>query len=66
MSAKPDFATMTSSDLRTYVLDHRQDQDALQAYLDKRRDEGKGSKTYGADDDVSTAIDEYLAKMRSN
>ncbi|BAY79910.1 hypothetical protein NIES25_63980 (plasmid) [Nostoc linckia NIES-25] len=35
MSVKPDFATMTTSELRAYVLEHRDDEEALHAYLDK-------------------------------
>jgi quinol monooxygenase YgiN len=35
MSAKPDFATMSKFELRAYVLEHRDDREALHAYLDK-------------------------------
>jgi hypothetical protein len=65
MSAKPDFTTMTFSELRAYVLDHRDDQDALQVFLDKCQSSQAGSRKYGVDEDVSEAIDQYLTERRS-
>ncbi|MGV0024601.1 DUF6887 family protein [Phormidesmis priestleyi] len=64
MSMKPDFAAMTTLELRAYVLAHREDQDALQAYLDKRHSENPGSRVYQPEEDVSEAIAEYLENKR--
>lgn len=66
MSAKPDFSGMTQSELRAYVLDHRNDEEALHAYIDKCRAENPPSKKYGPGDDVSAAIDEYLRKRKQS
>jgi len=33
--SKPDFSVMTEQELRAYVLNHRQDKAAFEAYLDK-------------------------------
>ncbi len=60
MSGKPDFAMMTAPELRTYVLEHRDDEAALQAYLDRRSVEHPSSRVYKAEDNVADAITEYL------
>lgn len=60
MSLKPDFTTMTPSELRAYVLEHREDEEALQVYLDKCRTENPNSRTYSAEENVADAIAEYL------
>ncbi|NEQ97725.1 MAG: hypothetical protein F6K30_13570 [Cyanothece sp. SIO2G6] len=64
MNLKPDFATLTTPQLRTYVLEHRDDRDALHAYLDRRRSENPHSQVYTVDDDVSEAIANYLQNHR--
>ncbi len=64
MSMKPDFAAMTSQQLRAYVLEHRSDEEALQAFLDKRRSESPTSRVYRSEDDVAEAIAEYLEHKR--
>jgi hypothetical protein len=64
MSVKPDFAAMTSQQLRAYVLEHRDDEEALQAFLDRRRSENPNSRVYRAEDDVAEAIAEYLERKR--
>ncbi|BAU12913.1 hypothetical protein LEP3755_34480 [Leptolyngbya sp. NIES-3755] len=66
MSAKPDFNSMTQSELRAYVLDHRDDDEALHAFIDKRRAENPPSRKYGAGDDISAAIDEYLKQLEDH
>jgi hypothetical protein len=64
MSIKPDFATMTSLELRAYVLAHRNDDNnALQAYLDKLHTENPDSRVYKSDDEAE-AIAEYLKNKR--
>ena len=64
MSVKPDLTTMTTLQLRAYVLEHREDDEALQAYLDKLHAENPNSRVYKAEDDVSEAIGEYLKSKR--
>lgn len=60
MSVKPDFSELTTQQLRAYVLEHRDDQDALHTYLDRRHSEHPDSRVYGDNDDVSEAIAQYL------
>lgn len=36
---KPDFAVMTKEELNTYVLEHREDDEAFYALMDKLRTE---------------------------
>ena len=59
---KPNFATMTTAEVRAYLLAHRDDQEALQAYIDKTDAENPNPRYYGPDDSISEAIDEYLKK----
>lgn len=35
MNQKPNFQTMTEQDLKSYVLSHREDNEAFYAYVDK-------------------------------
>ncbi|NET54863.1 MAG: hypothetical protein F6K47_01240 [Symploca sp. SIO2E6] len=60
MSIKPDFATMTIIELRAYVLEHRDDEEALHIYLDKLHAKNPDSRVYKPEDDVAEAISEYL------
>lgn len=60
MSVKPNFATMTTIELRAYVLEHRDEEEALHAYLDKLHAENPSSRVYKPEDDVNEAITEYL------
>ena len=64
MSVEPDFARMTTGQLRAYVLAHRDDDEALQGYLDRRRLENPNSRVYNAEDNVTAAIAEYLSSKR--
>lgn len=64
MSVKPDFATMTTIELRVYLLEHRDDQEALHAYLDKLHAENPNTRAYGSEDNVSDAIAQYLQNKR--
>jgi hypothetical protein len=63
MNTKPDFTQMSSSDLRAYVLEHRTDQEALQAYVDKRQVENPVRRKYSPNDNISGAIDDYLKSL---
>jgi hypothetical protein len=64
MSVNPDFATMTTPQLRAYVLEHRTDNEALQAYLDRRHAENPNSRVYKAEDNVSDVIAAYLKSKK--
>lgn len=64
MSVKPDFATMTTIELRAYLLEHRDDQEALHAYLDKLHAENPSTRAYSSEDNVSDAIAQYLQIKR--
>ena len=60
MSAKPNFSAMTTPEMRAYVLEHRDDQSALQALLDKLHSDNPNPRTYGPNDNISEAISAYL------
>lgn len=64
MSVKPNFAAMSTPQLRAYVLEHRDNEEALQAYLDRRHSENPNSQTYKAEDDVAEAIAAYLKNKK--
>lgn len=60
MSVKPDFATMTTIQLRAYILKHRDDEEAFHTYLDKLHAENPTSRVYAPEENVADAIAEYL------
>lgn len=60
MSAKPDFATMSKFELRAYVLDHREEEEALHAYLDRLHAENPHSRIYQPNDNVAEAVAEFM------
>ncbi len=60
MSAKQNLITMSISELRAYVLQHRDDEEALQAYLDKVHDEKPVSRIHTPEENVSDALAQYL------
>jgi hypothetical protein len=64
MSVKPDFASMTTIDLRAYVLEHRDDEEALHIYLDKLHAENPNSRLYAPEEDSVAAIDDYLRNKK--
>jgi hypothetical protein len=64
MSVKPDLATMTTIQLRAYILKHRDDEEALHAYLDKLHAENPSSRVYTPEDNVADAIAEYLQNKK--
>lgn len=65
MSITPDFATMTATELRVYILEHRDNEEALHAYIDKLHVENSNSQVYQPEDDVTEAIAQYLEKKRN-
>jgi hypothetical protein len=66
MSVKPDFTTMTMLELRAYVLANRDNEEALQAYLDKLHSVNPSSRVYNPEDNVAEAIAEYLDNKRQS
>ena len=64
MSGNQNFSTMTATELRAYVLAHRDEEEALHAYLDKLHAENRGSQIYNPDDNVADAIAEYLKNKK--
>jgi hypothetical protein len=60
MSAKQNLIEMSISELRAYVLQHRNDQQALQAYLDKVHAENPTSRIHTPEENVGDALAEYL------
>jgi hypothetical protein len=65
MSVKPDFATMNKFELRTYVLGHRDDEEALHAYLDRLHAENPSTRVYKPEENVAAAIADYLTSSPS-
>ena len=64
MTVKPDFSAMTTAEMRAYVLEHRDDQEALQVFLDKAHSDNPNPRTYGPNDNISEVISEYIEKKR--
>lgn len=60
MSVKPNFVTMTATELRAYVLEHRDEEGALHAYLDRLHAQKQNSQVYKPEDNTAEAIAEYL------
>ncbi|MGB3295986.1 MAG: hypothetical protein WBB01_23635 [Phormidesmis sp.] len=54
---------MTAAEAKAYLLEHRDDPEALQAFLEKSRALNPNPRTYGPDDNISDAIDEYLKEQ---
>jgi hypothetical protein len=60
MSTKQNLITMSKNELRAYVLEHRDDEEALQAYLDRVHAENPTSRIHTPEENVSDALAEYL------
>jgi hypothetical protein len=61
MSTKQNLNAMSKSELRAYVLQHRDDLEALQTYLDKVQTENtSSSRVHSIDENVGEALDRYL------
>ncbi len=60
MSVKPDFVTMTTTELRAYVLEHRDDKEVLRIFLDRLHAENPNPRVYTSEDNIADAITEYL------
>lgn len=61
-----DYAAMTDQQLKQYFLEHRNDEAALQAYLDRRSQRSKVVITTADDPDfdqkIQTAIEQQISK----
>jgi hypothetical protein len=64
MSTKQNLVAMSKSELRAYVLQHRDDEEALQAYLDKVQIENTSSRIHSASENVSDALADYLERQK--
>ena len=60
MSKKQNLIAMSINELRAYVLQHREDEEALQAYLDKVYSEKPVSRIHAPEENVSDALAQYL------
>ena len=63
MSAKPNLMTMTKIELRAYILEHREDEEALHLYLDKAHTDNPNSRIYSTEENVSDAVTEYIQNL---
>jgi hypothetical protein len=63
MSAKPNLMTMTKTELRAYLLEHREDEEALHLYLDKAHTDNPNSRIYRPEENVSDAVAEYIQNL---
>jgi phosphoketolase len=63
MSTKQNLMMMSKHELRAYVLQNRDDEEALQVYLDKVATENPNSHIYGPDENVSDALARYLEQQ---
>jgi hypothetical protein len=60
MSNNPNLMTMNKAELRAYVLTHREDEEALQVYLDLVGNETPKSRIYSPEENVEVAIEQYM------
>lgn len=60
MSGKQNLTIMTKAELRNYVLQHREDEEALQLYLDKVNTENPSPHIHSPEENVGDALATYL------
>jgi hypothetical protein len=63
MSVKPNLMSMTKTELRAYLLAHREDEEALHLYLDKAHTANPNSRIYSPEENVSDAVAEYIQRL---
>ncbi len=63
ISTKQNLMTMTKTELRAYLVEHREDEEALHLYLDKAHTENPNSRIYSPDENVSDAVAEYIQSL---
>ena len=66
MSTKPDFAIMTTLDLRAYVLQHRDDEEALHFLIDKLKANSSSSRVYSPEDNITEALAEHFQSTQQS
>jgi DNA-binding phage protein len=64
MSTKQDLMMMSKSELRAYVLQHREDEEALQVYLDKVHTENPNAHIHSPTEDVRDALARYIDSQK--
>ena len=63
MTLKPDFQQMSRKELRTYVLNHREDEEALQIYMARLRNEpGIIRQTGGLNEEDLNQLEQLIEK----
>lgn len=64
MTQKPDFHQMSRKELRTYVLAHREDEEALRIYIDRmRREPGVIRQIGGPNQEDLTQLERLLERQ---
>jgi hypothetical protein len=66
MSTKPDFATMTTIDLRAYLLQHRDDEEALHVLIDKLKANSSSTRVYSPEDNIADALTEHMQSVQTS
>jgi hypothetical protein len=64
MSGKQNLMTMTKNELRNYVLQHQEDEEALQVYLDRMQIENPNSHIHSPEENVGDALALYLDNQK--
>jgi len=61
-----DYAAMSDRELKQYFLNHREDEAALQAYLERRRKRSSGVIAKVGDPDFEAKIDAVIGEKLQN
>lgn len=61
-----DYAAMSDRELKQYFLDHREDEAAFQAYLERRRRRSTGVITKVGDPDFDSKIEAAIRQKLQN
>jgi hypothetical protein len=64
MSEKPNLTIMSKSELRAYMLQHRDNEEALHVYLDKVHTENPNSQIYSPETNVGDILAQYLGNQK--
>jgi enolase len=64
MTLKPDFQQMSRKELRTYVLTHREDEEALRIYMARLHNEtGVIRQTGGIDEEDFNQLEQLIRRV---
>lgn len=67
MTQKLDFQQMSRKELRTYVLAHREDEEALRVYMERLHNEpGVIRQTGGLNEENLNQLKQFIAKRASD